>query len=432
MKKIFYLLLLTMAGPAFAALDIVAAHAENDQPLYVLKNTSTGKVLGTFWDRAKEKSDYGFESSIVPDFFWSKDRDYVAVSGGASRSRTISLYKVAGNSLREITVPQLDEQQAAPINVITDPVADGLDAIRWQPDGTLLVRFWAAERVTSDSEQQKEANVWADLAVNGRTAKIIGTSSEEPAGSSPESLPPNPAPPAGETLASRDARPAKNQESPTYAQACSGEQPPDESESFDPNRLVGVHNVSGKNPDGTAYKGTVEIRVVNGVVGLEWKIGSSVSHGSGILVGQTLGVALDDGIAIYHLIGQSEGQSLIGFWSGAGSTATNPEAILIGNADMTQANLPAEQINGKYTSLREVDDGQVEGSVKISGGEIAKTALWKIGNKSSKCQGLALSDGLAVLTPSGLSVFTKRGDSLEGQAVTLKGKICQESLIPAN
>jgi hypothetical protein len=190
--------------------------------------------------------------------------------------------------------------------------------------------------------------------------------------------------------------------------------------------------VSGKNLDGSTYKGTVKIRVANGLVGLEWKIGSSVSHGRGILVGQTLGVALDDGIAIYRIIGQAEGQSLIGFWSGAGSPVTNPEAILIGNADMTQANLPAEQINGKYTSLREVDDGQVEGSVKISGGEIAKTALWKIGNKSSKCQGLALSDGLAILTPSGLSVFTKRGDSLEGQSMTQKGKICQESLITNN
>ena len=432
MKKIFYFMLLAMTGPAFAALDIVAANASSDQPVYVLKNTSTGKVLGIFWDRAKDKSDYGFESSIVPDFYWSKDRDYVAVSGGASRSRTISLYKVIGNSLQEIAVPQLDDEQAAPLNAITDPVADGLDAIRWQPDGTLLLRFWAAERVTSDSEQQNEANVWADLQVNGNTAKIIGISSEEPTVSSSESLPKNPAPPAGETLASADTRPTENQEAPIYAQACSGEQPPDESESFDPNRLVGVHSVSGTNPDGSTYKGTVKIRVANGLVGLEWKIGSSVSHGRGILVGQTLGVALDDGIAIYRIIGQAEGQSLIGFWSGAGSPVTNPEAILIGNADMTQANLPAEQINGKYTSLREVDDGQVEGSVKISGGEIAKTALWKIGNKSSKCQGLALSDGLAILTPSGLSVFTKRGDSLEGQSVTQKGKICQESLIITN
>jgi len=96
-------------------------------------------------------------------------------------------------------------------------------------------------------------------------------------------------------------------------------------------------------------------------------------------------------------------------------------------AKVSQAVPLAITVDGKS-----LGDGQVEGSVKISGGEISKTAQWQIGKKSSKCQGLALSDGLAILTPAGLSVFTKRGDSLEGQSVTLKGKICQESLIPAN
>jgi len=403
-------LVLTLAS-TFAALDIVKTNAESEEPVYVLKNTSTGKVLGTFWDRANEKSDYGFESSIVPDFLWSDDRNYVAVTGGASRSRVVSLYKVTGNSLKEIAVPQLNEQQAAPLSEITDTIAEGMDPVRWQQDGTLLLHFWAADRVRSESEEQKTANVWADLEVNGSTAKIVGTSSEEPSAKEPGSLPPNPAPPSGQTLASG----GDGQGAPVV----------------DPGMLAGTHNVSGRNPDGTQYKGTVEIRVKNGLLLMEWKIGKDVSHGTGILVGMTLGVALDSGLAIYQIFGQSEGQSLIGFWSGEGSTATNEESILIGNADMEHASFDSQNINGRYTLLREVDDGQIEGSVTISGGEIAKNVLWKVNGKSSKCQGLSLGDGLAVITPAGLSVFTKNGDSFEGQSVTGNGKISQETLIPA-
>lgn len=407
--------LLLALGALHAALDIVQKGGEGST--YVVTDTSSGKVLGTFWNGEDGSSDYGFESSIVPSFVWSKDRSYVAVTAGASRSRTVSLYKVEGKSLKEIPVPQLTAEQAEPLDAITGPVADGMDAVRWQGDGTLLVRFWADGRVTSDNEVQQTGQVWADLEVSGTTAKIVGTSSEEPS-APPDGMFPNPAPPAGETLATQQAA----------ASAAD--------ESFPPERLMGVHPVTGKNPDGSAYKGTAEIRVVNGVVGIEWKIGKTISHGQGLLVGQTLGIALDDGLAIYRLFGQSEGQSLIGVWSGANSEKTNNEAILIGNADMTQAAVDPVPINGKYVSLREVADGQIESSVTIAGGEIAKAVRWTDSNgKTAKCQGLALGEGFAVLTPSGLSVLTRHVDnsggvSLVGRALSHDGETSSESLSP--
>lgn len=405
-------LLLTIAGSALAKLDIVAANKESEEPIYVLKDTSSGKVFGTFWDRAKETSDYGFESSIVPDFLWSKDRKYVAVSGGASRSRAVSLYEVTKNSLKQVPVPQLTDEQAAPILAIQDTSAEGTDAVRWQSDGTLLLRFWAAGRVKNENEEPKEENVWADLEITGNKAAIVGTSSEEPS-APPKGMFPNPAPPA-------------DQPAPASA----------EEEAFDPKRLVGVHQSIGYNPDGTTYKGTVEIRVVKGVVGLEWKIGNTVSHGNGVLVGSTLGIALDSGLAIYRIVGQSEGISLIGIWSLPGSTATNKDAIVIGNADMTQAQFDIEKFNGKYLSLREVQDGQIEGSATISGGDFAKKVLWSNGGKTTQCQALALGEGLAVLTPSGLSVYEKHLDndgnaSLVGTALTHKGQTYSETLSPA-
>ena len=377
-----------------AALDIV----ETDGTVYVLKNTDTGKVLGTFWDRENDTSDYGFESSIVPDFKWSPDRTYVAVTAGASRSRAVSLYRVTGNSLKEIEVPPLPAEQSAEIDAI-DAAASGTDAVRWQPEGTLLLKYWAEGKVHSETETQKKAEIWVDVEVSGNKAKITGWSLAEPS-----------APPASETLASQQAAASD--------------------EGSSPQRLVGVHRVIGTNPNGSTYKGTAEIRVVNGVVGIEWRIGKTVSHGQGLLVGQTLGIALDDGLAIYRLFGQSEGQSLIGIWTGSASTQANKEAILIGNAEMTEATFSPEKINGKYRSLREFAHSQVESSVTISGGDMAKAVRWTdSAGKTTKCQGLALGNGFAALTPAGLSVLVK-GDkvSLEGRVLLHDGSSDSESL----
>jgi hypothetical protein len=392
------LVLLALSGAAMAGLDIVNSSPEGEGPVYVLKDMATGKVLGTFWDLEKEQSDYGYESSIVPDFVWSKDRSYVAVSLGASRSRGVTLYKVVGKSLKNIELPQLNKEQAGPIDAITDTSAEGTDAVRWQPDGTLLLRFWAAGRVTSDTEDRKEANVWADVAITGTKTVIVGTSLAEPS-------PPPDAAPEGD-------------------------------QAFGPERLVGTHQVTGRNPDGTAYKGSMEIRVVKGVVGVAWKIGKTVSHGQGVLVGGTLGVALDSGVAIYKLVGQSEGQSLIGLWSGAGSATTNHEAVLIGNAGLTTAQFGPSAVNGKYLSLREVGDSQIESTVTISGDKPARQVLWNGNGKKTKCQAIALGDGLAILTPTGLSVYEKQTDNsggvpLVGTALTHDGKTWQETLSPA-
>lgn len=405
----------SVAGPAFAALDIVPAGGNADGPVYVLKNTSTGKVMGTFWDRENETSDYGFESSIVPDFAWSKNRDYVAVTGGASRNRAVSLYRVVGNSLKEIEVPQLDEQQAAPLDKIKDSVADGTDAVRWQGDGTLLLHFWSAGRVRSESETQKTADVWADLEVAGDKAAIVGVSSEEP---SAQPGPPPP-PPVSESAETTGPQQGADGGGASY-----------EADGFKPARLAGTHAVQGKNPDGTAYKGEVEIRIKSGLVLLQWKIGKDVSHGTGVVVGNTLGVSLDNGVAIYQIVGHSGGLSLLGCWATEGSSTSCGEAILVGEGVITKANFPTEKFNGEYRSLRESGDAQVEGTVTISGGDTSKKVLWATGGKTAKCQGLALGDGLAIISPAGLSVFSRQGDALEGRSVTSGGGISQESLIP--
>jgi len=184
------------AATTFATLDIVKSGAD-----WVVGDTSSGRVLGTFWNPDDSSSDFGYEGgSGKPEFFWSKERQYVAVNGGASRSRQVYLYQVVGKSLKPVEIPGLSDEQAADINALKDVRADGADAVRWQGDDTLLVHFWAVDRVRGDEEEGKKADVWADVEVNDGEAKIVGTSSEQPDAPSSQSSFPNPAPPSGETL----------------------------------------------------------------------------------------------------------------------------------------------------------------------------------------------------------------------------------------
>lgn len=328
---------------------------------------------------------------------------------------------MVGNALKAMECPLLSAEQAAPLDAIKDIAAEGTDVEHWNKDGTLVLRFWASEHVKSDTATPKEVNVWADVEIQGNKAVIVGTSSEKPM-QAPAGAFPNPAPPAGETLATQGMKKGKG-----------GDQAPAQDQGFSADNLVGVHQVVGHNPDGSTYKGQVEIKLANGMVGLEWKIGKTVSHGIGAFVGQTLGLALDDGIAIYKLVGQSEGQSLIGVWSGAGSPKANKDGILIGNADMTDANFDHEPLNGKYMTLREVKDGQIETFVTITGEGQGKTVVWNENGKKTKVQGIAIADAFAVLTPSGVAVYEKHVDkdgnvSLIGATVSHEGHVSEAHL----
>jgi len=200
------------------------------------------------------------------------------------------------------------------------------------------------------------------------------------------------------------------------------------SQRIDPKKLVGVHRVTGRSPSGSEYKGTVEIRVVDRLVEMEWKTGGSVSRGQGVLAGTTLGVALDTGLAIYQLFGQSDGLSLIGVWAASSSAEPSSESILIGEADMTSVDLPAESFSGRYRSLRKTAAGTEKADVAISGGKSSTKVFWKTVDGFAKCQSLALGEGLAILSPGGLSVFSRQGAALEGFHLS-GGKVITEELV---
>jgi len=205
---------------------------------------------------------------------------------------------------------------------------------------------------------------------------------------------------------------------------------------LDPKQLAGSHVCKGTNPDGSKYEGNITVRCKNGLLLMEWEIAGKKSHGTGLLEGMTLGVALDDGLAIYRVFPQDEGFSLIGRWATEGSQDACNEILLIGNADMTKAKIPVSKFNGNYTWRRESSgDSEDEGTASISGGDASKSIRWALGKKTVPGQGLALGEGLAVIRPDGLAVYQLLKDKknqpyLAGHSLRKPATICSESLTP--
>jgi hypothetical protein len=172
--------LVLTSTPSFAELNIVPSKSSQDPALLVV-DTSTSKVVGTFWGPGGT-SDFGYDAGgdVVPEFAWSLDRKYVAVAGGSPRSRGVYLYQVVGNTLKPIKIPALTGQQAAPFEKLNNIVAEGVEVVRWKLGGNLLLHFWAHDRVTIEDENQREADVWAEIKVSGGRATIVQTRTAKP------------------------------------------------------------------------------------------------------------------------------------------------------------------------------------------------------------------------------------------------------------
>lgn len=202
---------------------------------------------------------------------------------------------------------------------------------------------------------------------------------------------------------------------------------------LDLDALAGEHTVRGRNADGSPYEGKVRIRVKSRLLLIEWAVNDQLSYGTGLVEGLTLGVALESGVAIYQIVPQAEGKSLIGLWAGEGAESASEETILIGDTDVSDAKFEVQPINGGYQALI----GGVKGAtnVEITGGDIVKRLALESGGQTAEAEGLALGDGLAVITPDGLSVFSLQPQGkkflLTGHSVDEGGQVREVRLEPA-
>lgn len=384
---------------AWCSLDIGVEKTPAGSVYYLIdKDSAKGRTL--FWNPQEAKSDCGYsaDGDVTPEFFWSPDRDYLAVNGGSPRGRQVFLYRVAKGKVSPVDVVPFTLAQSAPLRKLKgDFAACGTDVLRWSPEGNLLIHVWAEERVADGKQKPGSANFWAELAIDGNAAKPVSVS---------------------------DSEPEKAESSP-------GDQ-------LDPKRIAGNHTCKGTNPDGSKYEGTVTVSIKKGLVLMEWDIQGKTSHGTGLLEGMTLGVALDDGLAVYHIFPQDEGFSLIGRWATEGAEEVAGEVILVGQGDMEKVKIPVSKMNGSYDWVRESSgDSQEEGTAKISGGDVSKTVRWNLGKKVIPGQGLALGDGLVVIRPDGLAVYQLLEDDenhpyLAGRSLRPPATVCQESLTPEN
>lgn len=84
---------------------------------------------------------------------------------------------------------------------------------------------------------------------------------------------------------------------------------------------TGVYHVTGTNPDGTPYQGTLTVERLGDTYTLTWETGSTVIEGVGLLQGNILSAGWDCGVITYRV--QEDG-SMEGIWAlcGAGNTGT--------------------------------------------------------------------------------------------------------------
>ena len=84
-----------------------------------------------------------------------------------------------------------------------------------------------------------------------------------------------------------------------------------------PDDLVGVYRCDGKNPDGSAYQGVVEIAKVRGTFRVKWTLDDSAVMGVGIYSGGVFAVSYFGGapaVVVYKV----DGSTLVGEWTMGG------------------------------------------------------------------------------------------------------------------
>lgn len=85
--------------------------------------------------------------------------------------------------------------------------------------------------------------------------------------------------------------------------------------------LSGDYRVSGRNPDGSAYSGTVRVTEAAGAVSMFWQVGSQTYSGSGFREGRIVTVNWGDTTPVVYVI-MPDGE-----WHGTWSDGTALEKL---------------------------------------------------------------------------------------------------------
>jgi hypothetical protein len=142
----------------------------------------------------------------------------------------------------------------------------------------------------------------------------------------------------------------------------------------------GSYQITGTNPSGTSYTGTLDVVKNGDVYGMTWQIGSDTQVGTGIASDTELAASFpSSNCAVGVYVEKSVAKTLDGVWAAPNGTTVNTETAVINNADQSQGilhfNLSGTNSDGStYTGLMDLTVqgdvfrvGQKSGSLLLVG-----------------------------------------------------------------
>jgi len=386
----------------FACLDVQSSGSPGEVRYYIVDNGNPNRAIGLLWDEKTRESEYGYfaEGEVAPEFFWSPDRAYLAVNGGSPHDRQVFIYRVSKRDIDSVTIQPMTKRQTAAIEKLRGSiVADGIEAVGWTGDRSLELRIWASslDPLHSDSAP---VDFSANLEVDALLAKVTSVSERKPE--------------AGDEKGESRSVP------------------------LDAASLEGEFACSGIDPaDGRVYEGTVRISAAGNVVTMEWSRDGGTSRGRGLLIGTTLGVSRDGGgLALYQIVPQAEGKTLVGVWTSESADRAGTETIRIGSPDQPSSRFSATRINGNYVGTLQGQPGvNISAKVAVTGDETLKSVKVTTDGTVVQGRGLLLANGFATAISGGVGVFQVEGEGkdlrFDGRFIDRSGNTRPASLAPA-
>jgi hypothetical protein len=187
-------------------------------------------------------------------------------------------------------------------------------------------------------------------------------------------------------------------------------------ESAVPVSIVGQHNVTGTNQDGSQYRGTLDVSADNQVHNFTWVVGGNTLEGVGVLRGNVVTAAFgNEQCAVMSYFVLQDG-SLSGQWAFIGTDISGSEV-----ATLSEGRSPAEDLSGAYSVTGINPDGTEYGGELdiVQNADGATLGLtWTFGS-NPQVQGVGIRQGNMLLVGygpegCGMNVFNVTPDEMSG------------------
>src|SRR5579864_811969 len=162
--------------------------------------------------------------------------------------------------------------------------------------------------------------------------------------------------------------------------------------------LTGNYTVTGTNPSGTTYTGTLAISASKAALTnatayqLNWTFGSDQSVGLGVLYGNTLGVTFGTNncvLSIYDIENQAKDGSVTGIWSNISTQNFGSEKVTFDKS------LATDHADAQYkVAGTNPDNSTYTGQLTIEGYGLLYDLTWVVGSDTTSGVGLLLPSPL--------------------------------------